>query len=105
MSNTNLTFMPFAPGGSVQFDDVAILLHPDDNIAIAKTTLQPETIVVVETRHVASILLHPNDNIAIAKTTLQPETIVVVETPRCVRVCASWSSSARTDLRALTCGY
>ncbi len=80
MSNTNLTFMPFAPGGSVQFDDVAILLHPDDNIAIAKTTLQPETIVVVETRHVASILLHPNDNIAIAKTTLQPETIVVVET-------------------------
>jgi len=42
---TNINFMPFAPGGNVQFEDVAILLHPDDNIAIAKTTLQPETTV------------------------------------------------------------
>ena len=43
MASVNIDLISSAPTSAVQFDDVAIRLHPDDNIAIAKVTLQAET--------------------------------------------------------------
>jgi altronate hydrolase len=45
MTSVNIDLISTAPASAVQFDDVAIRLHPDDNIAIAKVTLQAETLV------------------------------------------------------------
>jgi altronate hydrolase len=45
MSASNLSFMPASPTGVVPLADVAIRLHPQDDVAIAKIALQVGTIL------------------------------------------------------------
>jgi altronate hydrolase len=52
----NIDLISLAEPATVQFDDVAIQLHPDDDVAIAKVSLAAGTLLHgVETRHGASL--------------------------------------------------
>ena len=43
MPNGNIDFVESAPSGILPLAEVAIRLHPQDNVAIAKANLQPGT--------------------------------------------------------------
>ena len=47
MSTGKLEFVSISPAGVVPLDDVALRLHPQDDVAIAKMTLQVSTILAV----------------------------------------------------------
>lgn len=47
MSTGNINFVEAAPAGVIPLAEVAIRLHPNDNVAIAKVNLQPGTVLEV----------------------------------------------------------
>jgi altronate hydrolase len=47
MSSTNVEFVGFAPSGVQRLEDVAIRLHPADDVAIARITIMAETLIQV----------------------------------------------------------
>jgi len=44
----NINFMESSPGGEVPLHEVALRLHPQDHVAIAKINLQPGTTLILE---------------------------------------------------------
>ena len=48
MTTNTINFMEPSPGGKVPLHEVALQLHPQDHVAIAKTGLQPGTVLILE---------------------------------------------------------
>jgi len=49
----NVSLIESAPLGPVPLGDVAVLLHPDDDVAIAKVALQTGTVLAFDGQQVA----------------------------------------------------